>query len=379
MSLVLTEEQEMLGTEVRRILKDVGAVSHLRELRESPSPAGFSHALWRAFCDAGFSAILIPEKYGGAGLGMPEVGVVMQEIGRTLVPIPFLATSVLSVTALNRAASKAQKADLLPRIISGDVVVALALEEQAKHRPESLSLRSTPAGGGFALNGAKTFVLDGQAADYFIVVTRPDSGTEDESSVSLFLVSRELAGISVERTAQIDGHMSAKILFQDCRVEQNAVMGVYGEGRDILEHVVRCGRLAVAGELLGVAEECLLRTVVYLKTRKQFGRLIGEFQALQHRAARLFVEVEMSRAAVLAALEAYQTSSARAELLASVAKARAGATASLVVQESVQLHGGIGMTDELDIGLFLKRARVLQEAFGDVHYHLNRIAELGGY
>jgi alkylation response protein AidB-like acyl-CoA dehydrogenase len=378
MSLVLTEEQELVGSSVRRILEDAGAVAHLRRLRDQEESAGHSPTVWRAFCEGGFGSILVPEGSGGAGLGPAEVAAIMQELGRALVPIPFLSTSVLSVTALNLGASPEQKAFLFPRINAGDLVIALAVDEGPKHRPDTISLAATAGEGGFVLNGAKTFVIDGQAADHFIVAARSDSSGTSEA-IDLFLVPSAAPGVSIQPVPQIDSHMSANVTFRSCRLEQSMRLAHPGGGRKLLDEVLRQGRIAVAAELLGLADECVARTVAYLKTRRQFGQPIGAFQALQHRAARLFVEVEMSRAAVLAAVDACRERSPRLDLLISVAKARAGATATLAVQESVQLHGGMGMTDEMDIGFFMKRARVLQETLGDTHYHLNRIAELGGY
>jgi len=379
MPLVLTDEQTMLRESVHGFLSENAPVGHLRRLRDTGDSHGYSTDVWRSFVELGFAGILVPEVYGGLALGCVEVGVVMEEIGRNLSPSPFLSTSVLATTALVRGGSEAQKSKYLPAIASGSLIAALAVDETTKHRPDRIALRAEREGNGFRLAGAKTFVVDGHVADLLIVATRTASVPGDPNGLTLFLVDPETDGVTIERTLMVDGHNSARVVFENASVSTDAVLGEVHAGFGLLEGILNVGRAAVASELVGLSDEAFTRTVAYLGQRKQFDRLIGEYQALQHRAAHLYSELEITRAGVLKALQALDTHFDTATPIVAVAKARAGATAALAVQESVQMHGGIGMTDELDIGFFMKRARVGQELFGDSNFHADRIARLGGY
>jgi alkylation response protein AidB-like acyl-CoA dehydrogenase len=379
MPLVLTEEQTMLRDSVRSFLHENASVQQLRRLRDSNDSHGFSTDVWKSFVELGFAGILLPESFGGLGLGFVEAGVVMEEIGRNLSPSPFLSTAVLATTALVRGGSEAHKAQYLPEIARGTVIAALAVDETAKHGAQRIALRADRRGGTFRLNGAKTFVVDGHVADLLIVAARTSGAAGDIGGLTLFLVDPATSGVRAERTVMVDSRNAARLSFENVTVSADAVMGEVDGGFGLLEAVLNVGRAAVASELVGLSEEAFVRTVSYLGQRKQFGRLIGEFQALQHRAAHLYSELEITRAAVLKALQVLDTAFDAAAPIVAVAKARAGATATLAVQESVQMHGGIGMTDEFDIGLFMKRARVGQELFGDANFHTDRLARLSGY
>ena len=378
MALILTDEQSMLQDSARGFLAEQG-VAHLRRMRDTRDKLGFSRELWRAFAEMGFTGVLAPEAHGGLGLGHVEAGVVMEEIGRNLTPSPFLSTAVLGVTALNRAASEDRKADLMPRIVAGDLLTALAVDEGPKHAPHKTALKAERSGNGFRLDGAKGFVVDGHVADLLIVAARTGGSPGEHAGLTLFVVDPTAKGVSIERSVMVDAHNAARIVFDGVEVDADAVLGEVDGGWGLLEGVLNTGRAAVAAEMIGVGAESFERTVSYLKARKQFGRLIGEFQALQHRAAHLYSELEITRAAVLKALQMMDEMPDAASPYVSVAKARAGATATLAVQEAVQMHGGIGMTDEVDIGLFMKRARVAQELFGDANFHADRIARMGSY
>jgi alkylation response protein AidB-like acyl-CoA dehydrogenase len=379
MPLVLTEEQAMLRDSARGFLRKNAPIAHLRQLRDSRDPAGFSRPLWKDFAQQGWAGILVPEALGGLGLGYVEAGIVMEELGRTLTPSPFLATAVLTATAIARAGSNAQKNEYLARIAGGDLIASLAVDETAKHRPEKTALTATRSGNGFVLNGAKTFVLHGHVADILLVVART-AGTPDETrGLTLFAVDAKTKGLHPERTLMVDSHDAARVAFDKVEVGRDAVLGEVDAGWGVLEGVLNAGRAAVAAELVGASEEAFSRTVSYLKERKQFGRPIGEFQALQHRAANIYIELELTRSAVLKALQTLDESFDSAGTICSAAKARAGISATLAVQEAVQMHGGIGMTDEFDVGLFMKRARVAQELFGDSNFHADRLARLNHY
>jgi alkylation response protein AidB-like acyl-CoA dehydrogenase len=379
MALVLTEEQSMLRDSARGLISDKAPVSHLRQLRDSKDATGFSRDLWRAFAEMGFSGLLVPEDFGGSGLGCVEAGVVMEEIGRTLMPSPFLATGVLAASALARGGSAAQKSEYLPKISDGSLLAALAVDEGAKHRPLQTKMQAVRSGNGFKLQGDKAFVVDGHTADLLIVAARTAGAAGERDGLTLFLVDPKTKGIAIERTAMVDSHNAARIVFDNAEVNADGVLGEVDQGGALLEAVLNIGRGAVASEMVGLSEEVFGRTVGYLRERKQFGRLIGEFQALQHRAAQLYIEIEITRAAVLKALQTLDGNFENAGAAVAVAKARAGSTATLAVQEGVQMHGGMGMTDQFDIGFFMKRARVCQELFGDSNFHADQLARMKSY
>ncbi|GKQ54962.1 acyl-CoA dehydrogenase family protein [Bradyrhizobium sp. Ce-3] len=379
MALVLTEEQSMLRDSARGLISDKAPVAHLRGLRDAKDTTGFSRELWSTFAEMGFSGLLVPEKFGGSGLGCVEAGIVMEEIGRTLMPSPFLSTAVLAASALSRGGSEAQKAQHLPKIADGSLLAALAIDEGAKHRPLQTRLQATRSGNGFKLSGDKAFVVDGHTADLLIVAARTGGSAGDSNGLTLFLVDPKARGLVVERTAMVDSHNAARIVFDNVEVNADQVLGEVDQGFGLLDGVLNIGRGAVASEMVGLSDEVFGRTVTYLKERKQFGKAIGEFQALQHRAAQLYIDIEITRAAVLKALQALDADIEKAATAVAVAKARAGTTATLAVQEGVQMHGGMGMTDQFDIGFFMKRARVCQELFGDSNFHTDRLASGKGY
>src|ERR1700734_187049 len=379
MALVLTEEQSMLRDSARGLISDKAPVAHLRQLRDSNDATGFSRDLWRAFAEMGFSGLLVPENFGGSGLGCVEAGVVMEEIGRTLMPSPFLATAVLAASALTRGGSAAQQSEYLPKIADGSLLAALAIDEGAKHRPLQTKMAAVRSGNGFKLSGDKAFVVDGHTADLLIVAARTAGAAGEPNGLTLFLVDPKTKGIATERTAMVDSHNAARIVFDNVEVTADGVLGEVDQGGALLEGVLNIGRGAVASEMVGLSEEVFGRTVGYLKERKQFGKLIGEFQALQHRAAQLYIEIEITRAAVLKALQNLDGNFENAGAAVAVAKARAGSTATLAVQEGVQMHGGMGMTDQFDLGFFMKRARGCQELFGDSNFHADQLARMKSY
>jgi alkylation response protein AidB-like acyl-CoA dehydrogenase len=379
MALVLSEEQSMLRDSARGLISDKAPVSHLRQLRDAKDATGFSRELWKSFAELGFAGLLAPEEFGGSALGCVEAGIVMEEIGRTLMPSPFLSTAVLATSALSRGGSAAQKAEHLPKISSGDLIAALAVDEGAKHRPLQTSLRAVRSGNGFKLSGSKALVVDGHVADLLIVVARSAGASGESNGLTLFLVDPEAKGIATERTIMVDSHNAARIEFDKVEVDSDHVLGEVDQGHALLDGVLNIGRGAVASEMVGLSEEVFGRTVTYLRERKQFGKAIGEFQALQHRAAQLYIDIEITRAAVLKALQTLDGNFEHAANAVAVAKARAGTTATRAVQEGVQMHGGMGMTDQFDIGFFMKRARVCEELFGDANFHADRLARMRNY
>ncbi|HEX8387471.1 MAG TPA: acyl-CoA dehydrogenase family protein [Sphingomonas sp.] len=375
MPLFLNDEQTMLRDTARDFVADAAPVSHLRQLRDADDPTGFSRDLWKRFAEMGFTGILIGEDQGGLGLGHVEAGVVLEEIGRNLSPSPFLSTAVAAVEAL-RGTKHAER--WYPGIVAGNTVAALAIDERAKHG-DAVSLRAERSGNGFRLTGRKQFVSHGHVADLLIVAARTGGSDADEAGVTLFAVERDAAGLTASPERLTDSSIAARLEFENVEVTADAVIGEVDAGRDPLNRLLRAGRTGASAELLGVGGGAMDMTVLYLKERKQFGQPIGSYQALQHRAAHLYSEMEVARAAVLKAQQMLDSGDENADRFVSVAKAQSTAATMLSVQEGIQMHGGIGMTDEYDIGFYMKRHRVLAEMFGDANYHADRIARAAGY
>lgn len=371
MALLLNEEQMMLRDSARTFLAENAPIAQLRQLRDSRDAAGFAGNTWSAFAELGYAGVAVPEAHGGTGLGAVEIGVLMEQIGRHLSALPFLSSGVVAARLLQVAGSAAQQAAWLPRVASGEAIATLAVDEGVKHRPEASALRAERKDDGWVLAGTKTFVPDGHVASLLLVAARTDDG------LALFAVPRDTAGVQVERTPMTDAHNAARVLLIDVTLPGDARLP--GGNEAALQQALDYGRAAAAAELLGIADEVFERTLDYLKQRKQFGKLIGEFQALQHRAAILYVDIELARAALAKALQTLDTAPEKAAEAVAIAKAKCGTAATLAVQEGVQMHGGMGMTDQLDFGLFMKRARVLQELYGDAGFHMDRLARMRGY
>ena len=379
MPLYHTEDQAMLAETVTGFIADNGAIrGQLRSLRDAGDAAGYDPALWKQFAEMGLTGILVAEADGGLGLGHVEAGIVLREIGRNLTPSPFLSTAVAGASAL-ASASDDLKGRYLPGILAGETVLALAIDEAPKHRPEKIALQAERAGNGFRLTGAKSFVVHGASADALIVAARTSGSDSDTDGITLFAVPRDAAGIGHNAVRLVDSAIASHVRFDGVEVDGDAVIGEVDGGRALLNAVLAAGRIGAAAELTGVGSGAFAITTAYLKTRKQFGRLIGEFQALQHRAAHLYGELEIADAVVIKAQQLLDGGSAQADMMVSVAKAKASRATNLAVREGVQMHGGVGMTDEYDIGLFMKRDRALAEFMGDASYHADRVASLSGY
>ena len=379
MPLYHDDDQAMLADTAAQFMAEEGAIAkQLRHWRDRECKDGFGHALWKQMAEMGFTGILLDEADGGLGMGHVEAGIVLEEIGRNLTPSPFLTSSVLAATALKHA-SDDLRGRWLPGLVAGDSVFAVAVDEGAKHRPERIACRAEKSGNGFKLTGRKDFVVQGASADMIVVAARTSGADDDADGVTLFAVPKDAAGLGHNAVRLVDSSMASHLTLDGVDLDGDAVIGEVDGGREVLNRVLDAGRVGAAAEGVGVARGALDMTVDYLKQRKQFGKLIGEFQALQHRAAHLYSEVEIARAATIKAQQLLDAGSENASLMASVAKAKVGKAAGLAVKEGVQMHGGIGMTDEYDIGLYMKRDRALAEFMGDVYYHAGRVAELSGY
>jgi alkylation response protein AidB-like acyl-CoA dehydrogenase len=376
-ALVLTDDQTMIRESADGFFASEAPVGELRRRRDAADATGFDRGLWHKMAEMGFAGVLVPEAHGGSGFGYVAAGLLQEAVGRNLSLSPLLSTAILGATALLRGGSPEQQAQYLPQIASGERLFALAADEAPRHDPGHVTTRAEASGNGFKLNGTKTFVLDGHVADTLIVAARTSDAADE--GITLFLVDAKASGVTVERRSMVDSRNAAAVTLTDVQVDGADVLGSVGGGWAILDRVLDAGRACLAAEMLGVAAQSFTRTVDYLKQREQFGQKIGSFQALQHRAAHLFCEIELARSATLRALTALDADEDRVPLFASLAKAKTGEVAKLATNEAVQMHGGIGMTDDFDIGFFIKRARAAQETFGDIAFHGDRLATLMGY
>ena len=382
MSLVLSEDQQLLKDSAKAFVDQNAPVSVLRGLRDSKDAQGYDQNLWRQMLELGWAGMAIPEAYGGFEFGYGGLGVVLEESGRTLVSSPLIATVLLGASAINEFGSEAQKSEFLPQVVSGELLLALAMDEKPHHRPCRIETSAVKSGEGYVLNGCKTFVLDGHIANKLVVVARTSGAIDDEAGLSVFLVDAAAEGVSINRSWMVDSRNSAMLSLNNVKVGADALLGAEGGAYSSLTRVLDIGRIGVAAEMLGSMQQAFEITLDYLKQREQFGVLIGSFQGLQHRAAEMYSEIELCKSAVRAALaaldDADKTDADIAEF-ASIAKAKLSEVATLVSNEAVQMHGGIGMTDEYDIGFYMKRARVAAAFLGDALFHRERYASLNGF
>ena len=379
MAMLLTDEQNMLRDSARSFLQGSAPIDQLRRLRDDVSSDGYDRSTWRSMVELGWSGVLIPEEHGGVAMGHVAAGVIAEEMGRTLTASPFLSTAVMGAVAIANNGSTSQRDRWLPTIADGSINVAVAVDEDRSHSPALVSTSVQSSGRSFRISGSKAFVADGHVADLILVSGRTSGDDKDENGISLFLVPRDSAGITIERQMMVDSRNSASVQLDDVMVDKDSLVGEVGLGYAALEQVLDAGRACLAAEMLGSAEECLAQTIDYLSTRRQFDRTIGSFQALQHRAAHLFAEIEIGKSAVIRALQALDAGSKDRQLIVSVAKSKVGRVAQLAAQEAIQMHGGIGMTDEINIGFFLKRVRVAEALYGDANFHADKFARMRNY
>jgi len=379
MALVLDSDTALIRDTAFDFFEKRAPVSALRKLRDDKDALGFSLPLWRQMAELGWAGFLVPEAYGGADFGCLGLGQVMEAAGRTLAASPLFATALIGASALALAGSEPQKAAHLPALVKGERLLALALEEGAHHAPLAVAATARQSGGVFRLDGEKRFVLDGHVADLLILAARTSGAPGERAGLTLFLLPGDAKGLTRTRTVMVDSRNAARLALDGVELGADAVLGRVDDGADVLDPVLDRARAGLAAEMLGSAAAAFERTVQYLKDRKQFGVPIGSFQALKHRAAAMFCEIELARSAVTAALAALDAGTKDAAALSSLAKAKAGDAFFLVSNEGVQMHGGIGMTDEHEIGFFLKRARAAGAAFGDSAFHRDRYASLMGY
>ena len=375
-SLLETEDETLLRDAARGFLADASPVKALRENRDQGR--AYDAGLWREMAQMGWAGVLIPEDQGGADMGHRAAGILSEEMGNVLSASPFISTAVMAATALRNCASDRAK-QALTQIAEGGVTYAIAVDEGAKHNPARTALRAEKSGNAYRLSGVKTFVADGASADRLLVLARTAGTAGDATGLTLFDIDAARAGISRDSKPTVDSRDHARITLENVAATGEDIVGELDNGLVTLRHGIQAGQAALAAELTGVAGGAYGMTVAYLKERKQFDRTIGSFQALQHRAAHLWSEIEVTTSAIINAGRVLDAAPDDATLAVSLAKARATATAKLAVSEGVQMHGGIGMTDEFDIGFYMKRARVGAEWLGDYGYHAALIAAARGF
>ena len=365
MTFVLNEEEQMLRDSAKSFLASAAPVSALRKLRDERSEHGFSRELWASMAEMGYCGVLVEEDYGGVDLGYTAAGLLLQEMGRTLAASPFIPTAVLAASALRLAGSDAQKSEWLPKIAAGETVIGFAVDERARHRPEAIETRAEKDGNGFKLSGTKRFVAAG-------------ARTEDDK-INLFLVDPEADGVERAPRRTVDSHVPADITFDEVKLSGDALLDGAEDSETAYRHILDAGRACVSAESLGLAEQSFDITMDYIKSREQFGQAVGSFQGLQHRAAHLYSEMELARSLVMKALRALDETPSQAPLWCAAAKAKTTQIARLSASEGIQMHGGVGMTDEYDIGLYYKRAQAAGEYLGDEAWGAGQVASLSGY
>lgn len=376
---VLNEEQTMLRDAAKSWVQEKSPVTAFRKMRDSGVELGYDANAWNEMAEMGWAGVIIPEEYGGSDFGYLSMGLILEETGRTLTASPLLASGLAAASALVLGGSDAQKSEWLPKIAGGEVVGALAIDEGAHHAPEKVALKAEKSGSGYKLSGSKSFVLEGMAAGLLIVSARTSGKPGDTDGITLFLVAGDAKGVSRKRLHLADSRGAANITFDGVEVGADAVLGEVDKGHALLEKTLDRARAGLCAEMLGSALQAFEVTLDYLKVRVQFGQVIGSFQALQHRAAKMFTDLELARSAVEAALQAIDADTPDVPELVSLAKAKMGDVFHLVSNEMVQMHGGIGMTDAHDAGFYMKRARAAEAAFGNQGYHRDRYARIQGY
>ena len=379
MKLILTEEQEFLRDTAKNFAQERTPVAHFRSLRDNNDQNLWDKDIWQEMVNLGWSGILIPEEFGGSNFGVAGISVILQECGKTLTPSPLFSTGVLGAYAISNFGTQEQKEQYLPKIVNGEITTALAVDESSHHDPSRTSLTTEKKDDKYILNGKKTFVIDGASADVLIVLTRTSGNSGELAGLTLFIIDSNADGIDKTKLDMADSRNYANINFNDVKCSNQDILGALESGGETVESILDIGRIAISAEMLGNAESAFETTIEYLKQRKQFGVLIGTFQALQHRAAAMFCEIELTKSAVMAAVHGADERSNELQRLSSLAKTVAGETLHLVSNEAIQMHGGIGVTDEYDLGFFIKRSRVAEQIFGSSTYHTERYANLSGF
>ena len=379
MGLTLSEDQLILKETAKSFLAEKSPVSRMRELRDTEDATGFSRALWKEMAEMGWTGIVFPEEFGGAGMGYGELGAMLEECGRVLAPEPFVSTVLLGGNAVLLGGSDPMKKDLLPGVCSGDLILALAFQEHGRFEPYAVATRAEREGDGYRIDGRKQFVLDGHVADQLILVARTSGEPGDRDGLTLFALEPGAPGLSIQRNLMVDGRNAADVVFEGVAIPADRVLGRVDAGAELLDAVFARAAIGLSAEMLGTFDEIFERTLAYIKDREPFGVKIGTFQALRHRIADMWCELELARSVVRDALSALDEGREDALQMASAAKARCSDVSNQIAGEALQMFGGIGMTDEEEIGLFFKRAKAAELTLGDALHHRDRYASLRGF
>lgn len=380
MELVLNEDQELIAKTALDFVAENSPVSRFRELRDSGEALGYSAKLFKEMAELGWAGIPFDEEVGGAGMGLAELCLIVEALGRKLAPEPFLGSVTMGGSALALGGNAALQKAWLPGVIDGSKVVALAHQEAgARYNLCAVKTTATKSGDGYTLSGEKAQVLDAVGADAVIIPARTSGASGDAAGITLFLVEKRASGLTVIPQSRVDCRNAAIVKLDDVSCSDAAILGGVDGGGALLEQVIDRATVVLCAEMVGGMSEAFDLTLEYLKTRDQFGVKIGSFQALQHRAARVYMEVELARSTAMAAARAVDAGDADAAKLVSLAKAKCSEAYVLATNEGVQIFAGVGMTDEYDIGFYMKRARASELTFGDASFHRDRWAELGNY
>ena len=378
MSLVLNEEQVFLKDSAKKFATEKTPTTHFREVRDSEIENCYDDKVWQEMVSLGWTGILVPEEFGGSNFGVAGISSILEELGRTLTPSPLFSTAVVGVSLIKHASDDAKK-DILSKVVQEGLRLCFAIEESNHHDPLKISCEAKKEGKNFSISGEKSFVIDGGFADKVIIACRTSGEEGKKDGLSLFILDSDSKGLTITPTKMVDSRNAANMKFNNVKVSSEMLIGKEGDAYEIIESVLDISRAAISAEMLGSALQAYEITLDYLKEREQFGSKIGSFQALQHRAAIMFSELELCKSCVIESITSFDEGGNDSERLASLSKAKVGEVFHLISNESVQMHGGIGVTDEYDIGLYLKRARVAEQIFGDSNFHKNRYAELTGY
>ena len=378
MSLILNEEQIFLKDSAKKFALEKTPTTHFREVRDSELEDCYDEKIWQEMVSLGWSGILVPEEYGGSNFGVAGISSILEELGRTLTPSPLFSTAVVGVSLVKHANDDLKK-EILPKVVSEGLRICFALEESNHHDPLKTSCKAEKNEKSYKISGEKTFVIDGGFSDKIVIACRTSGEEGSKEGLSLFILDSGSEGLTIMPTKMVDSRNAANMKFDNVTVSEEMLIGEEGSAYEIIDSVLDISRAAISAEMLGSALQAYEITLDYLKEREQFGSKIGSFQALQHRAAVMFSELELCKSCVIESITSFDEGGNDSERLASLSKAKIGEVFHLVSNESVQMHGGIGVTDEYDIGLYLKRARVAEQIFGNSDFHKNRYAELTGY
>ncbi len=379
MALTLSDDQLILKQTARSFLQEKSPVTRMRELRDTEDATGFSRELWREMAEMGWAGIVFPEEFGGADMGYGELGAVLEECGRVLAPEPFVSTVLLGGNAVLLGARDPLKKELLVDVCSGEHILALAFQEQGRFDPWAVATRAERHQDGWRIEGSKQFVLDAHVADTLIVTARTSGDPRERDGLTLFAIDAGSSGLSIHRNHMVDGRNAGDVRLDGVEASADRVIGEVDGGAELLDSVFDRALIGLSAEMLGTMEEAFERTLAYLKEREQFGVKIGTFQALRHRIVDMFCELELTRSVVREAHTTLDEGREGLSQMASAVKARCSDVSSLITREALQMHGGIGMTDEEEIGLFFKRAKAAELTLGDAIYHRDRYATLRGF